>query len=146
MSPLWPEAEITRPFGLRQQSRSPASGWASSGRCLRGYPRGASPIEEIVARDDRYEVNLPVVPAGTPSACAEASLNGSGGFCRHPLEFSTVSPNGVHDDGEFARDGNGCAFPTDTFGKSKCPGTTASIAAHLMVNGIPTTAGLILAL
>lgn len=46
---------------------SPASGWASSRRCLTGYPRGASK-----ARDDRYEVNLPVVPAGTPSARAEA--------------------------------------------------------------------------
>jgi hypothetical protein len=45
----------------------PASGWASSRRCLTGYPPGASR-----ARDDRYEVNLPVVPAGTPSACAEA--------------------------------------------------------------------------
>ena len=45
----------------------PPQGWASSRRCLKGNPRGASK-----ARDDRYEVNLPVVPAGTPSARAEA--------------------------------------------------------------------------
>jgi len=38
-------------------------------KMLNDYPRGASR-----ARDDRYEVSLPIVPAGTPSARAEAPL------------------------------------------------------------------------
>ena len=38
---------------------SPASGWASSRRCLTCHPRGASR-----ASHGRYEVNLLVVPAG----------------------------------------------------------------------------------
>jgi len=57
--------------GTRFFARSdlPPQDGASSSRCLRCYPRGASR-----ARYDPYEVNLPVVPAGTPSAYADALL------------------------------------------------------------------------
>jgi hypothetical protein len=61
---------VRRPMpGARFFARSayaPQDG-ASPSRCLTCYPRGASR-----ARYDPYEVNLPVVPAGTPSAYAEA--------------------------------------------------------------------------
>jgi hypothetical protein len=62
-----------------------ASGWASSRRCLTGNPRGASR-----ARDDRYEVNLPVVPAGTPSADAEALLADQAGSASPICHWNSV--------------------------------------------------------
>ena len=69
-------------------------------KMLTSYPRGTSR-----ARDDRYEVNLPVVPAGTPSARAEAvswlvRLLQLGCL---PLELGAIAPDGVQDDGELAR-------------------------------------------
>lgn len=60
--------------------------------------------QKIAARDDRYEVNLPVVPAGTPSACAEAYLNELSRFGLRPLEFGSIAPDRMHDDGKFAGD------------------------------------------
>jgi hypothetical protein len=61
---------VRRPMpGARFFARSvcPPQDGDSSSRCLTCYPRGASR-----ARYDPYEVNLPVVPAGTPSIYAEA--------------------------------------------------------------------------
>ena len=72
------------------RSDGPPQGWASSRRCLRGYPRGASPVMKIGARDDRYEVNLPVVPAGTPSACAEARNSDQAGAASAAFHSNSV--------------------------------------------------------
>jgi hypothetical protein len=74
------------------RSDCPPQLWASSRGCITCHPRGVSS-----ARHGRNEVNLPVVPAGTPSARAEAQFvccrSGRGGFTVLPGELGPVAPD-----------------------------------------------------
>jgi len=40
----------------------------------------------------------------------------SGSLCLCPLKFGPIAPDGVQDDGEFARDGDGGTFPANALG------------------------------
>src|SRR5581483_2593162 len=102
--------------------------------------------------------HLPVVPAGTPPARAEAlRTTESCTLCPDwgPFENRAIAPDGVQNDGELARDRNGGALPADALGKSQRPslqrrwslhashqyaGSLVQVAAQQRVVGLADTA------